>query len=652
MGALDFFRAMRDRQAAAVVTCHNQVVKSKSDSPAESADRLPAASQAAPAAGRSLAKLPADTRAKAAERLHFLHLVAIVKARNPRLPDPVAVATAAGQYAAELPILRTAGKKGSSALTYPNYRVWRAKAARAQTDADKLLALCDNYTSGVRPRQGDARFWSYFFAAYLNLNKLPITVAWRTAAAKMRAEDKTCSIPTLEQARYQVKQLPTDQLILAREGEEAFKNRCADYITRDWSEVVAGEVVVCDSRDFDTRVKVYDEAAGVWRARRPTIAGMMDARSWYLASYWITTEPVNCATLIDALALYCHNTGGRPPAVAYLDNGKDYNAAGFATPFVAGKHQHSIFKELNIKLVNSLPYNGRAKTVERFFRDMMQQFDKLFADYLGSRPGQRNQAADWYDRHPDDLPTLQQFCDRFAAWIDQYHRTPKHGKIHGGKSPAELWGARPDRPALSPEQLKAAFYKPEAVRTVQRGPAVTLGRQRYYCDQLHIDDKVLVKTCRLDSAMVMLYTLDGRLIGPAYTRDRIKALALDDDAARARIGEELARQRRQLKRAYTGICNLTGGLHQVSAYELFLAAPDANLIAVDTIRSVKGAAHSYTHHRLDFAEDRRDETLQAMGDTIAAAEPPAEPPAADPAELRAFDQFMIGRKPADRDDIF
>ena len=107
-----------------------------------------------------------------------------------------------------------------------------------------------------------------------------------------------------------------------------------------------------------------------------------------------------------------------------------------------------------------------------------------------------------------------------------------------------------------------------------------------------------------------------------------------------------------MKRAYTGIHDLTGGLHQISVYELFLAAPDAEPIAVDTIRSVKGAAHAYTHHQLDFAEDRREEDLRTMGDVIAAAEPPAEPPAPAPAELRDFNQFMAGRKPVDDDDIF
>ena len=52
---------------------------------------------------------------------------------------------------------------------------------------------------------------------------------------------------------------------------------------------------------------------------------------------------------------------------AYFDNGKDYTAKGFSTPFISSDNsEHSIFKELGVKMVNSLCYNGRAKTIERF----------------------------------------------------------------------------------------------------------------------------------------------------------------------------------------------------------------------------------------------------------------------------------------------
>ena len=526
MGALDFLTKLPARRNAAQL-------------PAKPARSVPA-----PVA---VAELPVDARGKAAERLRFVRLVEITKATR-RLSDADACEFVAVNHAQEFPILRSSGHGGASQLTYNNLRNWRPAVRQGGGDDEILRRLADGYTRGIQKARGDARFWEYFYAFYLNLNRLPISVAYRNAAAKMRAIDPTVRIPTLAQARYRIAQLDPAVVILAREGEEACKNRCIDYIKRDWRDIPAGEVVIGDSRTFDTRVRVLDPQTGKYRAARPTIAALIDGRSWFMSAYWITTEPVNADTLIRTLALYCLNTGGQPPAVAYFDNGKDYCAQGFSTPFVVDGVEHSIFRELGITLINSIAYNARAKTIERAFRDMMQQFDKMFPDYLGSRPGERTLAADYFDTHPEELPDLDLFCRVFADWLDSYHATPKSGDIHRGKSPAEIWNARQPRPAMSADQLRYAVCKPEGVRTVSRGPAVSLDGKLYYCDRLKVGTKALVKSDPFDPTRVLCYTPDGALIGEARTREAIRALALDDEEARAAISELIGRRRQPPQR--------------------------------------------------------------------------------------------------------
>ena len=126
--------------------------------------------------------------------------------------------------------------------------------------------------------------------------------------------------------------------------------------------------------------------------------------------------------------------------MCYFDNGKDYCKQGFSTPLAIGEHEHSIFRELGVTLTNATPFNARAKTVERFFRDMMKTFDKLFPDYLGSNPAERTDAASYFDDpdHVMELPTLEEFCRVFDLWLEKYLQTPKSGQIHRGKSPAEI----------------------------------------------------------------------------------------------------------------------------------------------------------------------------------------------------------------------
>lgn len=642
MGALDFLKKLPAR-------------RSDSQLPAKPVRCVPA-----PVA---VAELPVDARGKAAERLRFVRLVEITKAMR-RLSDADACEFVAVNHALEFPILRSSGHGGASQLTYNNLRNWRPAVRQGGGDDEILRRLADGYTRGIQKARGDARFWEYFYAFYLNLNRLPISVAYRNAAAKMRAIDPTVRIPTLAQARYRIAQLDPAVVILAREGEEACKNRCIDYIKRDWRDIPAGEVVIGDSRTFDTRVRVLDPQTGKYRAARPTIAALIDGRSWFMSAYWITTEPVNAETLIRTLALYCLNTGGQPPAVAYFDNGKDYCAQGFSTPLVVDGVEHSIFRELGITLINSIAYNARAKTIERAFRDMMQQFDKMFPDYLGSRPGERTLAADYFDTHPEELPDLDLFCRAFADWLDSYHATPKSGEIHRGKSPAEIWNARQPRPAMSAEQLRYAVCRPEGVRTVGRGPAVSLDGKLYYCDRLKVGTKALVKSDPFDPTRVLCYTPDGALIGEARTREAIRALALDDEEARAAISELIGRQRRQLREARTTLDRLTGGRSQASPIELFLADPDAPLVPVGSRRSVKGAAHEFTRftlpgtiepapkepesaRKLEFREDEEDARRREFSRAVMT--PPTAPEdKPNPQQLQDFNQFMTSR----RDDDF
>lgn len=234
---------------------------------------------------------------------------------------------------------------------------------------------------------------------------------------------------------------------------------------------------------------------------------------------------------------------------------------------------------------------------------------------------------------------MQQFCEIFAGWLHDYHHRPKGGDIHRGRSPQEIWDTRTNngRDPLSPERLKMAFYKPEAVRIVGRGPSVKFDNTYYYCDALKWGAKVLIKSDTLDAEHVMCYTLDGALIGEARTRARIHALS----GAKDDIRMMMARQRRQLKEARTVIADLSGGNHVYSPLELLLASPDAIGVKGGAIASVKGAAHHYEHHR-----------LTGVIDAPAQPEPEyQEPPEADPeiAEIHAAITRQKQETPAEDD---
>ena len=547
-----------------------------------------------------LPALKTDYRTEAMERLQFLDLVEQMKRDRRDLRDPEAVQAVAVQHVDQFKILLTSGHGGKGQLTYQNYRNWKrllrlASPAGNLTREEALQVLAPRYHTGRKEQKtGDPKFWEELCKFYLHPNKPDLTECRRIAANLLRKRDPMAVVPSISQCYYYVRNLPVDVVIRGREGETAWRNSCCDYIQRDWTDTQPGELLIGDSRTFDTRVKIWNEAQGKWQAVRPTVAALMDARSWYLAGWEITVDPVNAETLIDTLAQYILNNGNQPPAMCYFDNGKDYCAQGFATPLTVEGFEHSIFNELGIKLTNATAFNARAKTVERFFQSQMNTFDKRFPAYLGSNALQRPDAADYFAKHPEELPTLEDFERLFRAWLNETHAMPKGGRIHRGKSPAEIWDARPARPAWSDEALAFAFLRPIGIRTVGRGPSVTFNGEMYYSDEVNFGEKVLVKSSQWDRTMLLLCDPDGTPRGIARTREAVKAIAGDDAAQRALLSDRIARQRRQSARVVRMLQQLTGGQYGVSVIEYMMSlGADQRFVKRDAILKVKGKEHHY-----------------------------------------------------------
>ncbi len=465
-----------------------------------------------------------------------------------------------------------------------------------------LMALATTYKRGSiyqtadhLPAYGDRQFWIDFNAAYLNQNKLELTTAREIAAFALRKRNSAAAVPSVAQVRYYVSHLPMGVLIAGREGEVAWRNTICDYINRDWSDTEPGELLIGDSRDFDTRIRV--QQGGKWVAVRPSIAVLMDARSWMPAAWTITASPVNADTLMWTLLQYVCKNGGQPPGMCYFDNGKDYCKQGFSTSIKVGKYEHSIFKELGIVLTNAKPFNARAKTVERFFRDMMKTFDKCFPDYLGSNPLERPDAAAYFDKKENvmELPTLEAFTRIFTDWSKAYVSKPKGGVIHQGKSPLEIWESRnPSTRVLSPLEVAFAFMLPVGIRSVLRGPAVNFMNRRYFSDEVNVGDTVLIKANLWDPEMVLLCGLDGSAIAIARTRTAVRAITGDDAAQRVIMEEQLARQARQRKAMADSLSVLTGGKQGISVIEFMLTlGTDLRFIKRGSMRTVKGKSHTF-----------------------------------------------------------
>lgn len=628
---------------------------------------------ALPARRSDYAVATTGERVLAMERLEFCRLALATQEELKREGQRVGLETAcemvAIRHAERFPELLHRGKGGKSALTYHNARHWLDLLGRAKDGRpnwDNSAALCDNYARGQQERPGDPLFWETFFAIYLNRACLSIPEAFRKAAAKMRDHNPFAVIPAEHQARYQVELLDAPTLVMARQGAEALKNGYIDYIRRDWTDVEPGVMVVADNRQHDTCVKVWNEDKQRWEAKRPYLCAMIDARSWIVLGWSVTTDAPDADIIANTLALAIYNNGMRCPKYYYSDNGKDFTKRGFATDVEIDGHKTCILRELGISDVTSLPYNGKAKTVERFFRDCAEHFDKAQDCYLGNKPGARPDSAAFYYKNPELLPSREEFCQRLSAFFCDYYSRPKNGKIHGGKSPLELWDSRKiDAPVWTPERLRFAMLLPMAeTRTVHRGPAVSVGRIEYYADDLrrHFDKPIMVKVDRLNPERVYAFEPDGRLICECKTRAAIKALALDAEG-RKQIAEALARQRRQVKETITILNELTGGKYLASPSQILAAPMDAELVKVGEMRSVKGAAHEFkVYHletpkeeakaekpKLDFKEDQVEAKMKEF-EELAVDKPEDKTPAPSQEQIAEFHAMKAKRKREEEED--
>lgn len=566
-----------------------------------------------------VAQMPEEARRKAAERLRFVQLVRQC-VRDERVGARQACEIVARRCLDAFPLLAEGGKHGVSALQYNNYRNWAPLVVPSRPQAETLRLLADGYSRGRRQPKGPAQFWKYLAAAWLSTRRLPMTVAYDVAVKRLRLDGTELVPPSFHQAKYYLKGIDKQLVVLAREGEVAHRNSCIDFIDRDWEAILPGDMIVGDSRTFDTRCRVWDEGKGAWIAVRPTVCALMDAASCYFAAWTITPDAVNAWEITNALAIYCATNP--PPLRAYFDNGRDYTARGFSTPVEAGGRGFSIFNSLGIQMTNSIAYNARAKTVERMFTEMMQQFDKTMPDYLGSSPAGRTMDAAWYDAHPDLLPSLHEFTEAFVAWLVEWHSRTRTGALLKGRAPADVWAERRRDGVLPPDQLREAFSRPVGTRQVVRGPAVNVAGRRYVCDALKVGDEVLVRLDHVDPEVVHCCALDGAAIGLAHTREAIPAIARTDEDRR-QLAELLERQRHQRREALTALSDLTGRLHLVSPYELIAAGPDAELRKIGAVGSVKGLEHHYDKHVLEpaGADPVPRPALPVEGDAVRAARP-------------------------------
>ena len=371
------------------------------------------------------------------------------------------------------------------------------------------------------PRVWDPHVIEYLRASYLRLRDKQRAYnetrdTFRLTDAKMGSYRRAC--------QYLKKMDAEDKALIAIANKEKdYYDQFETPIMRDKKMLSPLEIICGDHHQFDVLV-IWPDGSIV----RPWASAWCDVRCNYWLSFTICRTP-DAKSIADSL--YNVITRYGVPMNVYIDNGKAYKAA----ILKGSAFELSEIGRLDLddetrqrlellqgglygasRVIHALPYNSRAKIIERMFGT------GGFTDWAKTLPGWTGRR---YDVTPDDtkkriktrqLMTLSEFLTRLIYFVQEWNNRPSRGRDMGGVSPAEVmaWYINHGwKPRFVPDRRIVDFMAMNtATRVVKRYGLQIAGQKdepMYYFDQKlqrYIGSNVIVKWASSDLVLRKLWS--------------------------------------------------------------------------------------------------------------------------------------------------
>lgn len=343
----------------------------------------------------------------------------------------------------------------------------------------------------------------------LRPNKMSLGKAYSMVAYCFnRVGEQICSISSYRRFVNKYIRNNYDNWMLLREGRKALLDKVAPYIKRKAALLEVGDVLVADGNVLD--FQVLNPFNG--KPCRATLVVYMDWKSWDIAGYEIMlTENTQCiaSALRNAIIKL-----GKIPKICYQDNGRAFRGTFFTgTNSLEECGFYGLFGKLGITPVFAKPYNGRAKIVERFFKEFTESFSKIMNSYIGNcidnKPAYMKRNEEFHKKiHSGYIPTIAETKMYLNAWLE-FHRSHICPNDKS-KTIGEVFDAGKGEGVNL--DLLDDLMMAEEIRTIQRN-GIRMFNTWYYSNELYgINDKVIVKYSLLDITKVRIYSTKGEFI--------------------------------------------------------------------------------------------------------------------------------------------
>lgn len=425
--------------------------------------------------------------------------------------------------------------------------LYRKKAA---LKVDDLAGLIDNRGSWKKGKSTiPEEVWQCFMSFYLDEAQHPIKACYEYTEMWMRQEaPQFLPLPSYAAFYRKVQTaIPKPVEVLGRQGEKAFRDRCAPYIKRTYEGMASNEWWIADNHTFD--VQTQGENGGLHRLY---LTAFFDARSGIFTGCYVTDAPSSQATLI-ALRKGILKYG--IPDNIYVDNGREFltfdvGGLGHRTK-KSQKDKFSpppVFERLGIKMTNAIVRNAKAKIIERRFRDVKDRLSRLFPTYTGGNVVERPERLKKVIKNSDNIPTDFEFTQAVEDILTYYmNEKPYSGAVNSdtGKSRMQVYKENLSvKRVAAEEDLNLMLMRSTRSQKVgRRGVHITIAGEKldYFNDDLilnHIGESVY---CRYDPeniSQVRIYDLNDNYIMTAPTDNEA---VLEYGASKDAVAQALAK---------------------------------------------------------------------------------------------------------------
>ena len=244
--------------------------------------------------------------------------------------------------------------------------------------------------------------------------------------------------------------------------------------------------------------------------------GFLDWKSGALVGYEIMLE--ECTQNIASALRNAILRMGKIPSYIYQDNGK-----AFKSRFFNGDKNFEelgftgIYEKLGITPVYAMPYNARAKVIERFFLDFQESFEKLIPSYIGTsidnKPAYMKRNEKFHVQiHNEYVPTIQEAYKLIEAWLKVKHSQPCPN-IKGITIQEALDTIQKEN--INESELDAKLddlMMAQEVKNIGRN-GIRFLKSDYCDDALYgIRAKVIIKYSLFDLSYIKVYSLKGEYL--------------------------------------------------------------------------------------------------------------------------------------------